>query len=224
METLFTVDAIRRVPLFAMLTVAQAQAVAEVIVRQHLRRGDLIVQQGRKSEALFILLSGRALVVMTDLRGREVVLAVLKAGDYIGEMSLIDDKPHSASVVVDAAADVLVLGRGAFATCLPRNANLTYMVLRGLVARLRGANRQIESLALFDVHGRVARALIDMAEAHGGDRRVPAGLSRTSLAKMVGASREMVGRVLKNLEERELIQPQPDGTLLIRGPLELVDN
>jgi len=224
MEPLFTVDAIRRVPLFSMLTVAQAQAIADVIVRQRLRRGELIVQQGRKSEALFILLSGRALVVATDARGREVVLSVLKAGDYVGEMSLIDDKPHSASVMVDAAADVLVLGRGAFATCLPRNANLTYMVLRGLVARLRGANRQIESLALFDVHGRVARVLIDLAEAHGHARVVPAGISRTTLAKMVGASREMVGRVLKNLEERELIQTQPDGTMLIRGPLEQVED
>ena len=224
METLFTVDAIRRVPLFTMLTASQAQGLADAVVRQRFRRGDRIVEQGHKSDALFILLSGRAQVVVTDGRGREVVLAMVKAGDYIGEMSLIDDRPHSASVIVDAQADVLVLGRGAFASCLPKNANLAYVVLRGLVKRLRAANRQIESLALYDVHGRVARTLLDLAEGVGADRVIPAGVSRITLAKMVGASREMVGRVLKDLESRGLIQTQDDGTVVIRGPLELVED
>ena len=193
METLFTVDAIRRVPLFTMLTASQAQGIADVVVRQRYKRGDFILRQGGKSDALFILLSGRAHVMVADDRGREVVLALVKPGDYVGEMSLIDDQPHSASVVADVQCDVLVLARAPFAACLPKNANLAYSVLRGLVRRLRGANRQIESLALYDVHGRVARTLLDLAEPGDGAPRIAPGLSRTNLAKMVGASREMVG-------------------------------
>ena len=98
MSMLSNLDLIRRVPLFSMLTVEQAQAIADSVVKRRFRRGELIVEQGRKSNTLFILLNGRARVLTSDNRGREVILAVLEAGDYVGEMSLIDNEPHSATV------------------------------------------------------------------------------------------------------------------------------
>jgi hypothetical protein len=81
-----------------MLTAEQAQAIADSVVKRRFRRGELVVEQGRKSNALFILLNGRARVLTADTRGREVILAVLESGDYVGEMSLIDNEPHSATV------------------------------------------------------------------------------------------------------------------------------
>ncbi|MEO8299736.1 MAG: Crp/Fnr family transcriptional regulator [Burkholderiales bacterium] len=215
MAMLSNLDLIRRVPLFSMLTIDQAQVIADGVVKRRFRRGEIIVEQGRKSDALFILLSGRARVITSDSRGREVILAVLEPGDYLGEMSLIDNEPHSATVRAEVQTDVLVLGRGEFAACLPENSSLSYAILRGLVGRLRNADRQIESLALLDVYGRVARALLDMAQDEAGQRLIRQKVSRQDLAKVVGASREMVSRVMKDLEERGLIETQDNGWVVL---------
>ncbi len=219
MTMLSNLDLIRRVPLFSMLTNDQAQSVADGVVKRRFRRGEIIVEQGRKSNALFILLTGRARVMTSDSRGREVILAVLEPGDYLGEMSLIDNEPHSATVRAEVQTDVLVLGRAEFAQCLPENSSLSYAIMRGLVQRLRNADRQIESLALLDVYGRVARALLDMAQEEGGQRMIRNKVSRQDLAKVVGASREMVSRVMKDLEERGHIETLESGWVVLHDRL-----
>ena len=137
MSMLTNLDLIRRVPLFSMLTNDQAQAIADSVVKRRFRRGELVVEQGRKSNALYILLNGRARVLTSDSRGREVILAVLESGDYVGEMSLIDNEAHSATVRCEIQTDMLILGRADFARCLPENSSLSYAILRGLVRRLR---------------------------------------------------------------------------------------
>ena len=220
MTMLTSLDLIRRVPLFSMLTDAQAVAVADGVVKRRFKRGEMIVEQGKKTNALFILLNGRARVVSTDSRGREVILATLQPGDHIGEMSLIDNEPHSATVRAEVQTDVLMLGRNEFARCLPENSSMAYAVMRGLVQRLRHADRKIESLALLDVYGRVARALLEFAVDGGdGERIVRDKISRQDIAKMVGASREMVSRVMKDLEERGYIQTLDNGSVVIKDQL-----
>jgi CRP/FNR family transcriptional regulator, cyclic AMP receptor protein len=198
MAMLSNLDLIRRVPLFSMLTNDQAQSIADSVVKRRFRRGEIVVEQNKKSNALFILLTGRARVLTSDTRGREVILAVLQPGDYVGEMSLIDNEPHSATVRAEVQTDILILGRTEFARCLPENSSLSYAIMRGLVQRLRSADRQIESLALLDVYGRVARTLLQMAEDVDGERIIRNKVSRQDLAKIVGASREMVSRVMKD--------------------------
>ena len=220
MSMLSNLELIRRVPLFSMLTPAQAESVAGAVIKRRFKRGELIVEQGKKSNALFIILTGRARVLTTDARGREVILASLAPGDYIGEMSLIDNEPHSASVRAELQTDVLMLGRVEFARCLPENTSMAYAVMKGLVQRLRHADRKIESLALMDVYGRVARALIEASHTDAeGKSVIRDKVSRQDLAKMVGASREMVSRVMKDLEERGYIETQENGSLLIKERL-----
>lgn len=220
MSMLSNLELIRRVPLFAMLTPSQAEGVSEAVVKRRFKRGELIVEQGKKSNALFIVLTGRCRVLTTDSRGREVILANMQPGDYIGEMSLIDNEPHSASVRAEVQTDVLMLGRLEFARCLPENTSMAYAVMKGLVQRLRNADRKIESLALMDVYGRVARALLEASEPDDtGNHVIREKVSRQDLAKMVGASREMVSRVMKDLEERGFIELQDSGVLLIRERL-----
>ena len=219
MSMLSNLDLIRRVPLFSMLTNEQARAVADGVVKRRCRRGELVVEQGKKSNALFIMLNGRARVLTADSRGREVILAVLEAGDYVGEMSLIDNQPHSASVRCEVQCDMLILGRAEFARCLPENSSLSYAIMRGLVTRLRSADRQIESLALLDVYGRVARTLLDMAEDVDGEKIIRSKVSRQDMAKIVGASREMVSRVMKDLEERGVIETLESGAVLLKNRL-----
>ncbi|MBV8122828.1 MAG: Crp/Fnr family transcriptional regulator [Burkholderiaceae bacterium] len=219
MAMLSNLDLIRRVPLFSLLTTDQAQSIADSVVKRRFKRGELIVEQGTKSNALFILLNGRARVLTADTRGREVILAVLEPGDYVGEMSLIDNEPHSATVRAEVQTDMLVLGRNEFARCLPDSSSLSYAILRGLVARLRNADRQIESLALLDVYGRVARTLLDMAEDDKGVKIIKGKVSRQDMAKVVGASREMVSRVMKDLEDRGVIETLESGSVVIKDRL-----
>ncbi|MFM8929340.1 MAG: Crp/Fnr family transcriptional regulator [Betaproteobacteria bacterium] len=216
MSTLTNLDLIRRVPLFSLLNPSQAQQVADGVVKRRFRRGDIVVEQGNKSGQFVVLLNGRARVTATDRKGREVILSVMEAGSFLGEMSLIDGEPHSATVRAEVQTDVLVLNRDAFARCLPDRTSLATPMMRGLVERLRAADRQIESLALLDVYGRVARTLLEMSQPCALGRLIRGKVSRQDMAKRVGASREMVSRVMKNLELQGFVATQPDGTLLLR--------
>jgi CRP-like cAMP-binding protein len=204
---LSNLDLIRRVSLFSALSPAQAEALAEAVSKKRFKRGEVLVEQGKKCNALYIILAGRTRVLMTDNKGREVILATLSSGDYVGEMSLIDHEPHSATVVADQQVDVLVLGRDGFMRCLNENMEMAHAVMRGLVQRLRKASQNISSLALVGVYGRVAKVLLDSAVADESDALViREKVSRQDIAKMVGASREMVSRVMKDFEEQGFIQ------------------
>ena len=217
---LSNLDLLRRVPLFSLLTVAQAEVISGAVIKRRFKRGEPLVEQGQKSNALFILLTGRARVMTSDSRGREVILATLSQGDYLGEMSIIDNEPHSATVRAEVQTDVLMLGRTEFARCLTENASMSLVVMRGLVKRLRHADRKIESLALLDVYGRVAHALLDFAIPDAqGQLIIKEKISRQDLAKMVGASREMVSRVMKDLEERGFIEALPNGATMLKDRL-----
>ncbi len=220
MSMLSNLELIRRVPLFALLTASQAESVANAVSKRRFRRGELVVEQGEKTNTLFIILTGRVRVVTTDKRGREVILATLQPGDYIGEMSLIDNEAHSASCRAEVQTDMLCLGRAEFARCLPENSSMAYAVMKGLVQRLRHADRKIESLALMDVYGRVARALLEFAVADkDGVLVIRDKISRQDIAKMVGASREMVSRVMKDLEDRGFIETRGDNSMVIKDRL-----
>ncbi|MDP4607899.1 MAG: Crp/Fnr family transcriptional regulator [Burkholderiaceae bacterium] len=218
MAILSNLDLVRRVPLFASLSPSQASMVADAVSKHRFKRGEALVKQGEKSGYLAIMLNGRARVLATDSKGREVILAHLNAGAHVGEMSLIDDKPHSASVVAEVQTDTLILGREAFLRCLTDSVPMAQAVMKGLVQRLRNADEKIESLALVDVYGRVARALMELGQPDSnGSFVTQSRVSRQDVAKMIGASREMVSRVMKEFETRGLIATQPDGTLVVKG-------
>jgi len=216
MPMLSNLDLIRRVSLFSMLTPPQAEALAGTVSKKRFKRGENLVEQGQMSNALYIVLTGRTRVVMTDSKGREVILATLMSGDYVGEMSLIDNEPHSATVVADQQVDVLVLGRESFLRCLGENTEMAHAVMRGLVQRLRKASQNISSLALVGVYGRVAKVLLDSAVPDENEALVIRDkVSRQDIAKMVGASREMVSRVMKDFEEQGFIQMLEGGRVRV---------
>lgn len=217
MSLLSHLDLIRRIPIFSMLTEAEAALLSQRANKRRYKRGECLLVQGERSNALFIVLTGKARVVVHDERQREVILSDLQPGESVGEMSLIDNEPHSATVRADTVCDVLVLESPAFARCLAENPPLAYGVMRELVQRLRKADRKIQSLALSDVYGRVATALLDMAEAPAnGPMLIRDRVSRQDLAKMIGASREMVSRVMKEFEKTGFIQVGKEGCTWIR--------
>jgi CRP/FNR family cyclic AMP-dependent transcriptional regulator len=200
---------LRNVPLFAMLTESQLELLTSVVSRKSFPRGTTIIATGDTTDSLYVVISGRLKVMMSDDEGREVILAILGPNEFFGEMGLLDDHPRSASVVSIEACELLSLAKRDFKKCLAENFEMTMTVMRGLVKRLREADRKIGSLALMDVYGRVARLLLEMADTIDGQKVVTKKLAKQDIAKMIGASREMVSRVMKDL--------QTGGTIEVRG-------
>jgi CRP/FNR family transcriptional regulator, cyclic AMP receptor protein len=207
---------LRRVPLFQSLNEAQLDVLATGSLRRNYPRGRTIVAEGEPSQSLYILLSGRAKVQRSDSEGKEVILAVIGPGEFFGEMSLIDDAPRSASVITLESSDFMAINKDNFKAMLLQNNDIGMQIMRGLVRRLREADKKIETLALLDVYGRVARVLLDFSEVVNGERVVKARLPRQEIAKMIGASREMVSRVMKGLEIDGYIVPMSEGRLVLR--------
>jgi len=191
---------LRNVPLFAGLDEDHLRVLAHMIVRKSVARNSKIIGAGDPTDSLFIVITGRLKVLMSDEQGREVILSMLGPGEFFGEMGLLDDSPRSASVVAVESCELLSISKTDFKRSLAENFDLSLTVMRGLVKRLREADRKIGSLALMDVYGRVARLLLEMAEDINGEKVVVKKLSKQDIAKMIGASREMVSRVMKDLQ------------------------
>ena len=211
---------LRSVPLFAVLDEVQLNALAGVISRRSLLKNRVVLQAGDQTDSLYIVISGRTKVQMADDEGKEVILAVLGPGDFFGEMGLIDDEPRAASVLTTEPCEFVVITKDDFNALLKNNFEIAMVIMRGLVKRLREADRKIESLALLDVYGRVARVLLEFSETTpGGEKIVKGKLPRQDIAKMIGASREMVSRVMKGLEVGGYIEVRDDGSIVLRERL-----
>src|SRR5512147_1547697 len=191
---------LKAVPLFSSFPEEQLRMLASVVTRRSTPRSTTVLAAGDLTDSLYIILSGRLKVMMSDAEGKEVILSILGPGEFFGEMGLIDDSPRSASVVAIESCELLSITKRDFKKCLADNFEMSMAVMRGLVRRLREADRKIGSLALLDVYGRVARLLLDMSETVDGQKMVTKRLPKQDIAKMIGASREMVSRVMKDLQ------------------------
>src|SRR5256885_12266278 len=148
---------LKAVPLFSSFPEDQLRMLATVVSRRSVTRSTTVMAGGDPTDSLYIVLSGRLKVMMSDAEGKEVILSILGPGEFFGEMGLIDDAPRSASVVAIEPCELLSITKRDFKRCMTDNAELAMAVMRGLVRRLREADRKIGSLALLDVYGRVAR-------------------------------------------------------------------
>jgi len=205
---------LKAVPLFATISEEQLRMLTTMVTRRSATRNTTIMSSGDATDSLYIVLSGRLKVMMSDSEGKEVILAILGPGEFFGEMGLIDDEPRSASVVSIEPCELLSIAKRDFKRVISENSEMAMSVMRGLVRRLREADRKIGSLALLDVYGRVARLLLDMAENVNGEKIVTKRLPKQDIAKMIGASREMVSRVMKDLQTGGYIEMRGSNIVL----------
>src|SRR5438874_3044994 len=214
MATTVSTAVLKAVPLFASFPEDQLRMLTTMVARRSATRSTTIMAGGDATDSLYIVLSGRLKVMMSDSDGKEVILSILGPGEFFGEMGLIDDEPRSASVVTIEPCELLSISKLDFKDCLLVNSTMSMAVMRGLVRRLREADRKIGSLALLDVYGRVARLLLDMAENVNGEKVVTKRLPKQDIAKMIGASREMVSRVMKDLQTGGYIEMRGSNIVL----------
>lgn len=216
MSTLTTLDLVRRASFFEHLSEEQALALLGELEKRSFKRSENLVVAGQKSDVMYVILSGTANVTICHNQDRRLVLATLGPGDCIGEMSLLDNQPHSATVIATKDVDALMLTREGFNGCVQASPKMAMAVMRGLVGRLRKADQKILSLAMFNVFDRVARYLFEIADDQNqGQLVIKKKLSHAAIAREVGASREMVSRAMKGFESSAFIMKTESGSLLL---------
>lgn len=201
-------NVLKNVPLFSSFSDQQLACLLPAVQHRRFPRGSYVIRAGEETDALYIILAGRAKVLIPDDDGNEVILSMIGPNEFFGEMGLLDDQPRSASVETLEACEMLRISRSAFLSCLKDNFETAMLIIRNLVKRLREADRKIESLALIDVYGRVARLLIEMAQPVDGQWIIEKAPPKQEIARMIGASREMVSRVVKDLHDKGVIRAE----------------
>ena len=190
---------LRNIPLFANLSDEDIAMISAEVTAKSFPKHTIIMSEGEKSDSMYVVVSGKVKVLISDEEGKEIILSILGPGEFFGEMALIDNQPRSATVITMEPSHFNVIAQADFMRVLTKNPSIAQTILRALAKRLREADRKISSLALLDVYGRVARTLLELATDHNGKRVVRQHLSQQEIANMVGASREMVNRILKDL-------------------------
>lgn len=184
---------------FGTIDEARAKSLFGEFQRRVYPKHSYVINEGDKSDYFYVVLSGKIKIVIADDDGKEVILAILGDGDHFGDFSLIDQQPRSASAVTMEESVLLLVTRDRFRECLLKDPLLAEQFMISLTQRMRVADRKIEGLALGDVYSRIARTLMDLAQEQDGKMVLTQKLTHQDLANMVGASREMVTRILRDL-------------------------
>lgn len=196
------IDALKQIPLFSRLPEEHLAIIAAQCREKLFRTGVTILSQTDESVDLYLILSGRVKVTLMNEDGREVVLDTLADGDFFGELSVLDNKPRSASITTLSDASMLILTQEALFSTIKNNPGIAINLLAVMAKRLRKADEIIESLAFLDVAGRVAKTLLELAENQG--EKLPDGTVRMqtthqAIANRIGSSREAVTKAFKSL-------------------------
>jgi CRP/FNR family cyclic AMP-dependent transcriptional regulator len=177
----------------------------------------IIVTEGDDTDSLYVMLSGKARVYVSDDKGREVQLNQLGPGEYFGEVTL-DGGPRSASVLALEDCRCAVVKRGEFTAFIEKHPDLAQHILHKLARRVRDLTDEGRSLALMDVYGRVARLLLELAEEKDGKLVVSEPLTHKDIASRVGASREMISRIFSDLADGGYVVKEEGHLVIARKP------
>ncbi len=212
-------ELLRTVPIFSELAETDIESLAHLSTRRHCPKDTVVFFENEEGDSFFMILAGRVKVTILGDDGREVILTMLAPGDFFGEMSLLDNEPRSATAIAAEDTELLCLARVDFEKVATKR-SITRALIKTLTQRLRRANHQIQTLALLDVYGRVARVILDMAREEG--RRLKDGqiafrrATHQEIANRIGTTRETVTRMLKDLERQGMIKVE--GKEIILGP------
>jgi len=219
MQGSFAVDALRSCRLFADTSGESLAAISRTLRSRRFRRGEVLFHEGDPGDSLFIVVSGSIKVFLPSDQGDEAILATLGPGDSLGELSLLDGVPRSASAIAIEPVEALMLPRGQFLGLLAADAGLRDAVLGHLAAELRRLTTHVADLHFLDLTGRLAARLVRLAEERGerlpdGSVRVDPPPTQGDLASMVGATRQSVNKLLGEFAQEGLVRLEPDAIVI----------
>jgi CRP/FNR family transcriptional regulator, cyclic AMP receptor protein len=203
-------DALSEAPLFEALSEEDSRALRSKVLVVRLDRGERLFSEGDKGDRLYIILSGKIKLTKAAPDGRENLLSVHGPGEMFGELSLFDPVPRTSSATAITTAELAGLAHDDMRTFLATRPGVAIHLLQALAQRLRRINEVKADLVFTDVPGRVAKALLDLAERFGvptpEGMQVNHDLTQEELAQLVGASRETVNKALADFAARGWIQ------------------
>ena len=199
----------KQVSFFADLPEEEIQVLSSATKRRTFRAGEVIFHRDDPGQVLYMIKEGKVKICNISPDGQEVSLAVLGKGEYFGEFALLDGLPRSADAVALEKVESYTLQRSDFHNIILKNPKIAILVLEALSKRLRNTDQMVEDLIFLDVYGRVAKKLLELADAHGVKTdegvRIDVRLTQQELASMVGASRESVNKVLGYFTDKNFI-------------------
>ena len=191
---------LENVPLFSGLSEVALSEIEQHSSVKSFNKNAIVINQDDETYSLYVILSGAVKVFISAEDGREAVLNHQTAGDYFGDLALIDKQPRVASVMTTEPSRFMIISREDFMACLSKNPEIAINLIKPMTSRMRMLARNVSSLALLDVYGRVARVLLEQAEQHEDGEMITGKITQQEIADMVGASRAMVSRILKDLK------------------------
>ena len=195
----------------------QLKALGEQGTVRSYPKNAVIINQGERSDSLFIVLSGKVKVYLADDTGKELLLSTHGPGEYFGEM-ILDEGPRSASVMTLEPCRFSVVTTDQFKAFLVQNPEIGLELIKSLIHRVRALTKTVGNLGLLDVYGRVARLLMDLAVDEDGKLVVAEPMTQQDMASRVGCSREMVSRILKDLRVGGYIAMEGTRLVITRKP------
>jgi CRP/FNR family cyclic AMP-dependent transcriptional regulator len=198
------IEAIKNLPILSLLPPEQLGEVLPTLRHRSYAPRAYVMCPGATIEGLHFVLSGTVHVMHEDGDAREVIIATLGPGEFFGEGGLFESAPRLQSAQAQEFSEILFVPKAVLLPLLQRNPAVAMFMMRALANRLAAAQRQIASFALVDVYGRVARVLLDNARMIDGECLV--ALRSIVIAAMVGASREMVSRVVRDMINNGIVR------------------
>lgn len=203
---------LRSIPIFSGLGETDLERIARLCVHKSCAPNQVILVEEESGQFLFIIKRGSVKVSHLSEDGREVMLSILNVGDFFGEMALLDGRGRSANVTALVETELLVLRRADFLGLLEEYPQISIALLRELGGRIRASDSHISSLSLKDATGRVAMALIHVAEKtgrrHGQEMIIPKLPIQQDLANLAGTARETISRAMGQFEQMGYLQRQ----------------
>ena len=197
---------LQKVSLFSELSDSQLEFLSARSTSRNYPKGAVIVNEGDEGNALFVIQTGTVKTYLCDDRGKEVVLSTQGPGEYFGDLALFDDTPRSASVAALEPCKLMVVSKHLLREAVAEKPELALVMLKGMAIRVRKLTENVRTLALLDVFGRLVSTLYTLATERDGTLIVEQKLTQQDLANRIGASREMVGRIMHDLAEGGYIE------------------
>ena len=212
-------EALRRCVLFSRVDDETLGRCVDSLRSRRYRRNETIFHQGDPGDSLYVIQAGAVKIVLPDPEGEEgAIIATLGAGDFFGELALLDGEPHSATVIALEGTEALVLRRDAFDRLVDENPSLRRGLFAGLVGELRRLTQHVGELHFLNLPGRLARQIVRMAReadpSAAGEVRLPWPFSQSELAAMIGGTRQTVNRLLADFTTEGLIRIEKE-TLVV---------
>ena len=207
---------LQQVPMFSGLNEESLQLLLGRSRKLKFRKAAALLTEGETGESLYVIVKGKVKIFVSDEDGNEMTLFIEGPGSYIGEISLLDNEPRTASAVTLEACEIISISKAGFQEVIAENPEIAFEVIKELTRKMRRATEVTRSLALRNVYQRLTLKLRELSEDRDGVKVITIKYSHAELGNMVGASREMVGKIMAALIRGEYVKVVDKKFVLVR--------